>query len=372
MNASLRLGKLFGIPLEVSYTWFFIFVMVTFSLGMYYFPNNYPFWSPAAYWLVGLATSLLFFASVVAHELTHSLVARAGGIPVRSITLFIFGGVASIAREARRPAGELLMALVGPLMSMVLAGLFGALWLLTRGGSQPLAALARYLSWINFSLALFNLIPGFPLDGGRVLRSIVWWLTGDLQRATRLASLVGQGVAALFIIAGLGMAVSGRWADGLWLAFIGLFLENAAVRSYQQLVLRQALRGVPVADVMSRDCVTVSGDISLTRLVYDYILKMGRRCFFVSDEGRLRGLLTVHNVRGVPQSRWDEVTVAQAMTSYDALKKVGPKDEALDVLERMDEEDVNQMPVVDDGQLVGLVARDRLLHFVRTRLELGL
>lgn len=372
MNASLRLGKLFGIPLELSYTWFFIFAMVTLSLATYYFPSNYPLWSPTAYWLVGLATSLLFFASVVAHELAHSLVARARGIPVRSITLFIFGGVASITREARQPGGELLMALVGPLASVVLAGLFGALWLLTRGVSQPLAALARYLGWINLSLALFNLIPGFPLDGGRVLRSIIWWLTGDIRQATRLASLVGQGVAALFIIVGLGMTVTGRWANGLWLIFIGWFLENAAVRSYQQLVLRQALKGVTVAEVMSRDCVTVPAKTTLTRLVYDYLLDTGRRCFFVADEGKLRGLLTVHNVKGVPQSRWDEVTVAQAMVPYDALKKASPRDDALDVLERMDEEDINQMPVVEEGRLVGLVGRDRLLHFVRTRLELGL
>jgi Zn-dependent protease len=372
MNGSLRLGKLFGIPLQVSYTWFFIFAMVTLSLAMYYFPANYPRWSPTTYWLVGLATSLLFFGSVVAHELAHSLVARARGIPVRSITLFIFGGVASITREARRPGGELLMALVGPLTSLILAGLFSAIWLLTRGFSQPLAALTRYLGWINLSLAFFNLIPGFPLDGGRVLRSIVWWLTGDIRRATRLASLVGQGVAALFIIVGLGMAVAGRWANGLWLVFIGWFLENAAVRSYQQLVLRQALKGVTVAEVMSRDCLTVPGEMPLTRLVYDYLLGMGRRCFLVADEGRLQGLLTVHNVRGVPRSRWDEVSVAQTMTPFDALKKAAPQDEALNVLERMDEEDVNQMPVVEGGQLVGLVGRDRLLHLVRTRLALGL
>jgi len=372
MEASLRLGRLFGIPLELSYTWFFVFAMVTLSLAMYYFPSHYPLWPPATYWLVGLATSLFFFASVVAHELAHSLVARAKGIPVRSITLFIFGGVASIAREAKKPADELVMALVGPLTSVALAALFGSLWLLTRGINQPLAALARYLGWINLSLALFNLIPGFPLDGGRVLRSIVWGITGDLRWATRLASLVGQGVAALFIIVGLGMSVAGRWADGLWLIFIGWFLENAAVRSYRQLVLRQALRGVTVAEVMSRDCIAVPSDMTLTRLVYDYLLGTGRRCFFVTDEGRLRGLLTVHNVKGIPQPRWDEVTVAQAMTPYDALKKVSPQDEALAVLERMDEEDVNQMPVVEEGRLVGLIGRDRLLHFVRTRLELGL
>ena len=174
------------------------------------------------------------------------------------------------------------------------------------------------------------------------------------------------------MIVGLGMAVTGRWANGLWLLFIGWFLENAAVRSYQQLVLRQALKGVTIAEVMSRDCVTVPGDMTLTRLVYDYLLGMGRRCFFVADEEGLRGLLTVHNVKVIPQSRWGEVTAAQAMTPYEALKKVAPQDEALAVLERMDEEDVNQMPVVEEGQLVGLIGRDKLLHFVRTRLELGL
>ena len=372
MEASLRLGRLFGIPLELSYTWFFVFAMVTLSLAMYYFPTHYPLWSPATYWLVGLATSVLFFASVVAHELAHSLVARASGIPVRSITLFIFGGVASIAREARKPADELVMALVGPLMSVALAAFFGALWLLTRGISQPLAALARYLGWINLSLALFNLIPGFPLDGGRVLRSLLWAWHGDFRQATRIVSLAGQGLAYLFILTGIWQIFKGNWSGGLWIAFIGWFLDNAAQTSYRQVALRSLLDGHTVREVMTRECYPLPPEITLEKVINEYLLGTGRRCFPVVDQGHLRGLMTLHNIKRIPREHWPVTTVEVAMTPLAELRAIGPDVELWSALQEMTEEGVNQLPVVEEGQLLGMLGRDNILTFLRTKAELGL
>ncbi|MFQ5827256.1 MAG: site-2 protease family protein, partial [Dehalococcoidia bacterium] len=207
MSYSFRLGRLFGIPIYLHISWFIIFALVTLSLSRIYFPSLYPNWSSGLYLIVGVATSLLFFASVVAHELTHSLVSRLNGIPVKSITLFIFGGVARITREAGKPMAELVMAAAGPASSLVIAGLFGLLWWLAGPHSEPISALAGWLGGINIALAVFNMIPGFPLDGGRVLRSLIWRLTGNYKRATRLASLAGRGVGYTLITVGILWAV---------------------------------------------------------------------------------------------------------------------------------------------------------------------
>jgi len=372
MTSSFKLGRIFGIPIAVNYTWFIIFVMITLSLATYYFPSRYPYWGSSLYWALGILTSLLFFASVLIHELAHSLVSKAQGIPVHRITLFLFGGVASIAREAASPLGEFIMALAGPVSSLIVAFGFGVLWIVGRILSEPLAALAGYLALINLSLALFNLIPGFPLDGGRLLRSFIWGVTGNYRRATEVAINLGRVVALLFILGGLGWAVSGHWADGLWLAFIGWFLENAATQSYRQMVTREALRGVTVGELMSRECPLVPPSISLEQLVYDYILPRSLRCFFVSEGDEMRGLVTMHHIKGIPREKWAVVTVESVMTPIRLLTKARVNDDALEILEKMDEEDINQMPVMEGDRLVGLIRRDHLLHFIRTRLELGI
>lgn len=372
MKSSFQLGRVLGIPIGVNYTWFIIFALITVSLAMAYFPENYPFWSQRTYWLMGLVASLLFFGSVIAHELAHSAVAISSGIPVKSITLFVFGGVAQITREASKPRTELVMSLAGPLSSLLLAGLFFVISLATLYLSKPLSAIAGWLATINLVLALFNLIPGFPLDGGRVLRSIIWWTTNNYRLASRIASIIGQGVSYLFIIVGIFTMFRGEWLNGLWLAFIGWFLDNAAGQSYRQVVLQDALRGYTARDLMTRDCPTVGGGQSLSQLVHDHILPAGRRCFLVTDGDRLTGIVTLHNVRTVQRDHWDETPVSRVMTPVEQLKSVQPTDEVLTILQRMDEEDVNQMPVVEGGVVVGMIGRDSLLHFLRTRSELGI
>jgi Zn-dependent protease len=369
MTSSFRLGRIFGIPLRLHYTWFIIFALVIFSLSAYY-PLRYPLWERIA---GATFTSILFFASVVVHELTHSIVARHQGIPVKNITLFIFGGVAQITREASRPGAELVMAAAGPLSSMALAGVFSFFSLLAKGTDQAmLVIIFTWLARINLILALFNLIPGFPLDGGRVLRAVLWKLLGNYRQATRLATWVGQGIAYLFIIGGIILMFRFDMLGGLWLAFIGWFLENAASSSYRQAELRSALQSFTAQDVMSADCPVISPTIPLQELVYQHILPSGRRCFLVVDEESLKGIITFQDVKNIPQFRWGHTLVSEAMTPWGKVVMVNPEEDAASILERMDEHNVNQLPVVKEGRIIGLIARDNLFHFIRLRSELGL
>ncbi len=371
MRGSLTVGQVYGIPIRVHSTWFLIFALIAWSLAGGYFPLEYPGWEPATYWVVGVITAVLFFVSVLIHELAHSVVAIREGITVRSITLFIFGGVAQIEREPPSAGAEFRIAIAGPLTSLVLAVVF----ILLGSGlavNSTLAAPAMYLGRINLLLALFNLIPGFPLDGGRVLRAILWGLGDNFRQATRWASRVGGVVAFLFIAYGIALMFFGNFFNGLWTAFIGWFLNNAAQSSYQQVVLRDLLSGVKVRDVMSQQCSAIPGDLRLDRLVHDHILGSGNRCLFVADEGALQGLVTLHNVKAVPRERWSEATASQIMTPVGELLSARPDEDVFTLLQRMDEADVNQAPVMGNGRMVGMITREHLLRYIRTLSELGI
>jgi Zn-dependent protease len=370
MRAPLTFGRVFGIPIGAHSSWLVVFVLVIWSLATGYFPSEYPGWSSAAYWLVGLLTGLIFFASVLAHELGHAVVALREGVPVRGITLFIFGGVAQIGREPPTAGAEFRIAIAGPLVSLLLGLTLSALG--RFGGETMWGASAVYLGRINLILFGFNLIPGFPLDGGRVLRAALWALGGSFRSATRMASLAGQGVAFLFILGGVFQMFSGQLFNGLWIAFIGWFLQSAAAQSWQQVELRDMLGGMRVEQVMTRDCAQVEPGLSLERLVNERVLGSGGRCFFVARDGGLAGMVTLHNIRSVPRDDWPITLVEQAMTAATALRWVSPRDDLAVVLERMVAEDVNQMPVMDNGRLVGMVTREDLLRLLQTRAELGI
>jgi Zn-dependent protease len=369
---SLRLGRVFGIEIKLDYSWFIVFILVTWSLAGQYFPGMYPSWPAGVYWAMGVITAVLFFSSVLVHELAHSLVSKASGVPVRDITLFIFGGAAQISEEPKTAGREFLMALVGPLTSLVVAAFFGLLWLIGGVLSPYLRALSFWLAGINVSLGLFNLIPGFPLDGGRVFRAIVWAITGDLRRATRIATGLGRMVAFGFILVGLWQFFGGNWANGLWTAFIGWFLENAATVSNRRLALRDMLAGHTAREVMTSECQSVPCGLTLDAFVHAVLLHSGRRCFPVQEGGQLQGLLTLHRIKKVPRGQWENTRVEEVMIPQAELKTVGPDDELNAVFDRMTAEDVNQFLVLDEGQLLGMVARDKLLRFIRTQAELGL
>jgi Zn-dependent protease/CBS domain-containing protein len=371
LKAGIPLGRIFGISIRLHYSWFFIFVLITWALAAGYFPDSYPDWDMATYWGIGLATSLLFFLSVLIHELSHSLVAQTAGIPIRAITLFIFGGVSQISKEPEKPDVEFRMAIAGPLSSLALGGIFWVIHIATLDVSEPLTALTFWLAWINAVLAGFNLIPGFPMDGGRVLRSIIWWRTHNLRRATRIASTIGRGVGYLFIFGGIFWIFWGSWLNGLWLVLIGWFLETAAAGSYQQVAFQDLLSGHRVSEVMTRDCPVVSPGLTVEQLVHEYFLNSGRRCFPVVDNGRLLGLISLNDVKAVPHDLRPVRTVRETMTPFERLKWVRPQDDLSNVLQLITTEDVNQLPVIENNSIVGMVARDSLLSFIRTRSELG-
>lgn len=372
LTRSIPLGRILGIPIGLDYSWFLIFALVTWSLAGSYFPEQYPGWSTGLYWAIGLATSLIFFGSVLLHELGHSVIALRNGIPVQSITLFIFGGVAQIGREPSSPGVEFRVAIAGPIVSMALAGLFGAAaWL---GASiAPVAALATYLSYINGSLALFNLIPGFPLDGGRVFRAIVWKITHSFRRATELAAGAGHLFAWLFIFVGVWQMLSGNFGGGLWIAFIGWFLQSAATASVQQMALGRLVAGHTVGEIMTREVPTLAPEATLDQVVHDQILTTGRRYFPVARAGRFEGLLTLHDVKKIPRERWSTTSAEQAMTPLAQLHLAHPGDGLEMATQEMAQDGVNQLPVVDAvrGDLVGVLARDNLITFVRTLTQIG-
>ena len=371
MRASLKLGRIAGIEVGVHYTWFFAFFLITWSLASGLFLRQYPGWGPATYWITAAAASLLLFTSVLVHELAHSLFARARGLPAHSITLFIFGGVSNLGAEAERPRDEFVVAVVGPLASLLVAGVS---WLLLwSAGSlgQPVAATFRYLALINVMLAVFNLLPGFPLDGGRVLRSLLWAKTKSFSRATRIAARVGQVFGWLLIGVGLLLALSGSLLSGVWMALIGWFLSSAADASRRELTSRGRFRGVRVDQVMDPAMVTVPPDTVVRELVMDYFLRQGRRALPVSRDGVLEGIVSVTDARGVSQDRWDHVLVGDIMTR-DPLYVVGPDDDLSVALDLLAARRLNQLPVLQGNRVVGLLTRADVIHYLQFSQEFGL
>ncbi len=371
LTEGISIGRAFGIPLKLHYSWFIVFVLVVWSLAAGYFPAAYPHWNLTTSLIAGVMTSLLFFASVLAHELMHSVVAQAAGIPIRSITLFIFGGVSQMTEEPKQPQVEFRMALAGPLTSLVLGGIFLAIWFWLLDIPELVKAICLWLGWINIVLAAFNLIPGFPLDGGRVLRSLLWWRSGNLRSATRIASNIGRGIGYLLIFIGIASMFMGNWINGLWLAFIGWFLENAAGASYRQLALQDILKGHKVRELMTQDCPVVPPQLTIQQLVNEQIFTSGRRCFPVVEHARALGLITIHDIKTVPREQWPTKTVGEVMTPFAKLKCVGPDEDLSTVLRILTDQNINQLPVVKDGNVIGMIARDNLLSFISIRSELG-
>lgn len=367
-GSGIRVGRILGIPIYLHASWFIIFTLITLSLATQ-FADQHPLWTRAQHWTAGILTSLLFFGSVLFHEMAHSVVAMRYRIPVSSITLFVFGGVARIGREPSSPRQEFYIAAAGPASSYVLGGAF---YLLTQmaGTDELVGALAGWLMQINLMLATFNLIPGFPLDGGRILRSLVWGVTGSFTRATRFASYGGQAFAYLMILLGIWQALTGNWVSGLWLAFIGWFLLTAAQESYAQVAIRNTLRGLRASDIMSPELPTVPRDLSLEDYAHE-LLRTGRRCHLVLGNGELAGLMNVHLLNQHPREEWASTSVQAAMLPRARIQWAAPEQPLVALLERMQNEDINQMPVVAEGRVVGMVTRESILRVIQTHLEMG-
>jgi Zn-dependent protease len=367
---NIPLGRILGIPIGLDYSWFLVFALLTWTLAGSYYPAEFKNWPPLLYWFMGAATALTLFGSVLLHELGHSVVALRFKIPVRSITLFIFGGVAQIGAEPPSAKAEFLVAIAGPIVSLALAVLFTALKP-TVAAVEPLRGLVKYLAYINFGLVLFNLIPGFPLDGGRVFRAAVWAATKNMRRATLIAANTGRLFGFLFILLGVWQIFGGNFGNGLWIAFIGWFLDNAASQQVQQVALQSLLAGHTVSQAMNGHCAAVPAELTLQQLVDEHILGGGRRCFLVQRGANTVGLMTLHRMKGVPRFDWATTSAAQVMLPIEQLKHTGPDSGLWTALQQMDRDGVNQLPVMTGSQVVGMLSREDVITFLRTVQELG-
>ena len=380
-----RLGRIAGIEVLMDWSLLFIFVLILVSLAGGVFPAWHPDWSPGLIWLTALGAAILFFVSVLLHELAHAVVGRRGGVTIRRITLFMFGGMAQMENEAPSWRAELMMALAGPFTSFALGILFAALAGAIAGPIEinpedpaaafsalgPVPSLLAWLAQVNIVLAIFNLVPGFPLDGGRVLRAIMWGITGDFLAATRRASRAGQVIAwmlmaiGFLMVLGLHVPFFGTGpVSGLWLIFIGWFLNNAAVMSYRQLIVRDSLEGVPVSRLMQTRFTRVDPDMPVATLLDEHVMASGQRAFPVEQDGRLVGMVCLRDLNKRGRDAWGATTVREIMTPVDRLTTVSPRDEAFDVLALLGQRDLNQLPVVDNGRLVGMIRREDILKWL--------
>ena len=372
LPASLTLGRIAGIELNIHVSWLLIVVLLTTSLATSYFPAVAPGRAPGVYWLVGLGATLLLFLSVLLHELGHALVARARGLPVSSITLFIFGGVSNLEEEPRSPGEEFVVAVIGPVISLALGGLvLAALALLGRGSDALVRTLLLYLGATNVVLGVFNLLPGFPLDGGRVLRSLLWKVTGSLRTATHWAARVGQGLAFLLIALGVWQFLVGSVLGGLWTGFIGWFLLSASRSTDAQVMVDALLRGVTVAQVMVPAPPAVDATQSLQSLVDTYMWGRGAQTALVEQAGQVVGVITLDNVRGVPREQWPAVSVGQVAVPLDQIPSVSPHDPLSTVLPLLAGHQANQPVVISHGRIVGVLMRDAVMRLVEVRQGLG-
>ncbi len=370
MLGSFRLGKLFGIEIGIHWSWLFIFALITWSFagegGV--LDEFYPDWPDSRRWGVAVIVAGIFFLSILLHEISHSLVAKARGMSVKGITLFVFGGVSNLGQEARSAGEEFQIAIAGPATSLAIGALFAIIWAVLQLIEPDAAAVAGYLAFINAVIAAFNLLPGFPLDGGRVFRSIVWARNRDRLRATRVASRVGEWVAYLLMAGGAVQFLFGGIIGGIWMILIGTFLRGASLSSYQQLLLETTLSGVTAGELARRDFVAISPETPVAQLVTELMLAGRGRCYpVVSGGNELLGLITLTDVQHLDRESWPTTSVYRAMTPFEKLRTVGPGEGALQVLQIMSEADINQVPVVDGKLLIGIVSRGDILQLMQAR-----
>ncbi|MPZ13109.1 MAG: CBS domain-containing protein [Chloroflexi bacterium] len=371
MPNTFRLGEIAGVPVLVHYTWPFAFVLITWSLAQGFFPEAFGGWDALAYWVAGAIAALALFGSVLVHEFSHSLVAMARGLGVHSITLFIFGGMSRIEEEAERPYDEFIISIVGPVTSFVLAGVFWVVLQVVSPGPTPLGGILVYLAIVNVLLGGFNLVPGFPLDGGRVLRSFIWAATNNVQRATDISSYVGQGLGLLLVILGVLQLFGGNLLGGLWLIFIGWFLNSGAEGSRQQLELRESLQGVRAADLMNPRPTTASPEMSTEEFVHDHVIRQGIRAMPVMEDSRLVGIVSITDAKQVPAQSWPSIPVGEIMTRA-PLKTVSPGTGMQRAINLLADGGLNQLPVTEGERLVGLLSRSEVVGFLELRGQLGL
>ena len=373
MNRSLHIITIFGIPIEINYSWFIIFFLVAWTLAQNYFPHVLPNASIYVYWIMGIMAAILFFMSLLAHELSHSIVAIKNKLPISGITLFIFGGVAHLSKEPQTPGTEFKMAAAGPLCSFSLSFLFFVLTQIFYNLRFPMSVVVTtdYLSFINLAVGMFNLVPGFPLDGGRIFRAALWSIFGDIKKATQIASAFGKAFAYFLMGIGFLYLIYGAVLSGIWFIFIGFFLREAASASYQQVAFKKYLSGVKVRDIMTKNVVTVSEDLSLLSLVDDYFFRYRFTSFpVVTDEGEIKGMITIHAAKDVPRELWPSTKVSGAMIPLKNDLVVNPSTDLLDALSQMAGNGIGRLIATKDGKLAGIISQRDVIRLFEVREDL--
>jgi Zn-dependent protease/predicted transcriptional regulator len=368
----IKLFKLFGFEVRIDLSWLIIAVLITWSLADGLFPYWYPNLSSREYWIMGIVGALGLFVSIVAHEFCHSLVARKFGMPMKGITLFIFGGVAEMGDEPPSAKAEFLMAIVGPLSSIAIGVIFYLIHLYgnSAGWNTPVNGVVEYIAYINGILAAFNLVPAFPLDGGRVLRSILWGVKGNMRWATRVSSAIGSAFGVGLIILGVFEFIRGNIIGGVWMFLIGMFLRSAAQMSYQQLLVRKALEGESVRRFMNTNPVSVQDSLTVEQLVEDYIYKYHYKMFPVMAGDKLVGCITTRQVKEIPREKWSQETIREAASPCSPENTIAPQTDAIKALAMMNQSGVSRLLVVERDRLVGLVTLKDLLDFFSLKVEL--
>jgi Zn-dependent protease/predicted transcriptional regulator len=373
-KGQIKLGRILGVEIALHYSWFIIAALLTMSLARHLTTVNAE-WATALIWTAAVITAVAFFGAILLHELSHAAAARAQGIPVSSITLFALGGVAQMKSGAKEALGELRIAIAGPIASVLIGSVALAVatvlgWEYDATPRTPGMAMLVWFGFINLTLAVFNMLPGFPLDGGRVLRALVWWWSGDQGRATRTAGAIGQAVALGLIFLGFMSVFRGGSLGGLWLVIIGLFLSFAGRAETFQARVVETLRGIRVSDVMSQDCPIVERGRSVAD-VAEEVLRTGRRCFFILDGDKVAGLLTPQELRSVPRDRWSVTPASEVMRPLERLHHVEAEAPVADALDVIGRENVNQLPVMDHGHLRGVISREQIVRLLSVRNELA-
>ena len=370
-RSSIKLFKVFGIEIRLDYSWFIIFALFAYYFGFIYFPSVLPGLNKGLLILITIVTVILLFTSVLIHEMSHSLVARRRGTSVKRITLFIFGGMAQIEKEPETPYSEFIMAIAGPAASFVMGIIFGVVWIFTVN-IAPVREPVKYLAIINIMLGVFNMLPGYPLDGGRVLRSIVWRVTGNLKRSTFIASTVGRVIGFMIIAVGIFFIFMGNFLNGIWLAFIGWFIQSSAKMGYRQLIFETSIKGIKVRDVMNENIVNVTKDITIQDLVDDYFMKYRFGRFpVIEDEKTQRfiGVISLHDIKGVSKEEWPKVKIGDIVKSVSESEKVDMSMEISDAIKRMGKNDLGHLAVISGDKLRGIITKSDVMRFIKIRSE---
>ena len=370
-KSSIKLFRVFGIEIRLDYSWFIIFALFTYYFGFYYFPSFLPGLNKGLLALITIITVVFFFLSVLIHEISHSVVAIRKGTPVERITLFLFGGMAQIEKEPETPYSEFIMAIAGPAASFVLAGIFGAIWFFTRN-IDPIGVPVRYLSIINIILGVFNLLPGYPLDGGRVLRSIVWKATGNLKRATFIASTAGRVLGFMIIAVGIYFIFTGNFLNGIWLSFIGWFLQSSAQMGYRQVIFETSIRGIKVGNVMNENIVYVVEDITIQDLVDDYFMRYRFGRFPVIENEKTQkfiGIISLHDVKGIPREEWPAVRVGEIVKTVSESEKAAISMEISEAIKKMSKNNLSHLVVMSGDRLRGIITKSDVMSFIKIRSE---